>query len=95
MRRSDEVSELLDALAGVDGPMPSNDAPDEAWDAWASYQEFEAAAVGLASSPVPGASASTQHLRRLLADERLRALLGERLVTAERLVAALEARHSG
>jgi hypothetical protein len=60
-----------------------------------AYQEFEAAATGLASRPPwPGAQAHLDRMRALLAQDGVQALLSDRLAIAQRLMAALEQRHS-
>lgn len=89
-----ELERLLAELTGIDGPIPSNEAPDETWHAWADYQELESIAVGLASRPRWSAAApALRRLRELLAQPDLRLLLQDRALVAEHLVAALEERH--
>ena len=88
-----EPGELFTELGDVTGPLPSSDAPDDAWATYFVAEEFEAMLAGMVSRPgEPRDRGYVVRLRELLADASLRRRLGERVGTAQMLVEALARR---
>lgn len=73
--------------------MPTDDAPDEAWEAWAAAEEFEAMLAGMVGRPrEPRDQAFVVQLRHALGAPSLQSKPGDRLAIAESLVEALAER---
>ena len=73
--------------------MPADDASDQAWEAWAAAEEFEAMLKGMVGRPAePRDQDFVVQLRHALAAPLLRQRLGDRLEIAESLVEVLAAR---